>query len=80
MLHPKYKAISSFIPNKFEKIRHAIIQNQSFITLITQQCHTFISGNRGYDMHPEFIKINPNHLPSNFNMDKVIYIYIFHKA
>lgn len=71
MLHPKYKAITSHIPLKFKKIKQAIIQNQSFITLITQQCNNFISGNRGYNMNPDFIQIDPDQIPSNLNMDKV---------
>eukprot|EP01083_Nonionella_stella_P272441 923861_1 len=71
MLDKKYRAITPSIPLKFKKIRKAIIQNQSFLTLITQQSSAFMSGNRGFAMNPDFIKINANETPNNLNMDKV---------
>ena len=76
MLSKKYKLMTKSIPIKFKKIRKAIIQNQSVLTLITQQCNTFISGNRGYAMNPDFIHIDTDQIPSSLNMDKVRIIYI----
>lgn len=71
MLPPKFQSIASFIPNKFKKMRRAIIQNQAFLTLIVQQASNFMIGTKGYDMSPDFISIHPEQIPSLLNMDKV---------
>jgi len=70
-LPAKYRSIASSIPQKFKKMRNAIIQNQALISLIVQQASNFMLGTKGYDMNPDFINIDTDRIPNRLNMDKV---------